>query len=179
MENSEDDDKRMNRAKSHNCCLQQFPLKFKSEPFKSESAKKKSFNVNEAVRSLDLALGRLKKSKLVNGEYITMSTPINPMRRESKNMYMDVRPSSQVNPGIGNASLMSMNFSQYELVRNLSNSNCNSDGAFSCSTCNVRPRPADANIRDEHLERFFRSAEMWTQRYNDGPSHLAMDIDKP
>lgn len=165
MENDESE-KKMSKAKSVNNGT---PVKLKSEP-----GKRKSFNVNEAVRSLDLALGRLKKSKLVNGECIT-GAPSSPIRHGPMNMFMDVCPSN-FNHGIDNASLMSMNFSHYELVRNLSSSNCNSDGAFSSSTCNAAVSPADNAVKDEHLERFFRSAEMWSQKYREGgPSRLNLN----
>lgn len=165
---ADESEKKMNKAKSVNSGT---PVKLRSEP-----GKRKSFNVNEAVRSLDLALGRLKKSKLVNGEcFTTSSTPASAIRRGPVNMFMDVCPSN-FSHGIDNASLMSMNFSHYELVRNLSSSNCNSDGALSSTTCNAAASPADSAVKDEHLERFFRSAEMWTQKYRDGgPSHINLN----
>lgn len=148
-----------------------------SVKLRSDPGKRKSFNVNEAVRSLDLALVRLKKSKLVNGECITATNePISPMRRGPIDMFIGVSPSN-FSHRIDNASLTSMNFSHYELARNLSSSNCNSEGAFSSSTCNAALSPADDNVKDEHLERFFRSAELWSQKYRDGePSHLNLNL---
>lgn len=162
MENNGDqpnEKKLINKARSYNNTP---PLRLKSEP-----AKRKSFNVNEAVRSLDLALGRLKKSKLVNGEYTT-SRQINPTTQEATDMFMDMCTSSNFNQGTENASLMSMNFSHYELMRNVSRSNCNSDGAFSGNTCSTHLIPADLNVKDEHLEKYFRSIEMWSRNYRDG-----------
>uniref|UniRef100_A0A2A4JDR8 Uncharacterized protein n=1 Tax=Heliothis virescens TaxID=7102 RepID=A0A2A4JDR8_HELVI len=169
MENNGDppnDKKFVNKARSYNNAP---PMKLKSEP-----AKRKSFNVNEAVRSLDLALGRLKKSKLVNGEYTT-SRQMNPAQGATE-MFMDMCTSSNFSPGTENASLMSMNFSHYELMRNVSRSNCNSDGAVSGNTC-ARLSPTDLNVKDEHLERYFRSVDMWARGYRDAaPSNLHLDV---
>lgn len=137
----------------------------------SEPAKRKSSNVNEAVRSLDLALGRLKKSKLVNWDCRS-----NTGTQETSEMFMDMCNNSQhLSQGIDNASLMSMNFSHYELMRNLSRSNCNSEGAFSGNTGSVTN--ADIHLKDEHLERYFRSIEMWSKNYKDGgPSNIHFEM---
>lgn len=139
----------------------------------NETIKRKSFNVNEAVRSLDLALGRLKKSKLVNGE----CRPVGPGTQGTSDMFMEMCNSSQqFNQGMDNASLMSMNFSHYELMRNLSRSNCNSDGAFSGNTSSALNN-SDINVKDEHLERYFRSIEMWSRNYRDGgPSNIHLEF---
>ncbi|XP_050550528.1 uncharacterized protein LOC126910816 [Spodoptera frugiperda] len=161
------DKKFINKARSCNTAP---PMKLKSEP-----AKRKSFNVNEAVRSLDLALGRLKKSKLVNGEFAS-SRGLNPMAQGASDMFMDMCSSSTFRPGTENASLMSMNFSHYELMRNVSRSNCNSDGAFSGTTCSARLSAADVDVKDEHLERYFRSVEMWSRNYRDPPSSMHLDL---
>ncbi|PZC83348.1 uncharacterized protein LOC124646273 [Helicoverpa zea] len=172
MENNGDpanDKKFINKARSYNNAP---PMRLKSEP-----AKRKSFNVNEAVRSLDLALGRLKKSKLVNGEYTTSRALLNPGAQGATEMFMDMCTSSNFSPGAENASLMSMNFSHYELMRNVSRSNCNSDGAVSGNTCSARLSPADLNVKDEHLERYFRSVDMWARGFRDAaPSSLHLDI---
>ncbi|XP_049866609.1 uncharacterized protein LOC126367237 [Pectinophora gossypiella] len=174
MENkpeSANEKKTINKAKSYNNGQSGPPLKSKCEP-----SKRKSFNVNDAVMSLDLALGRLKKSKLVNGDSSTGraagAAPAGAapsLRRVTapSDMFMDISsPSSNINPGLTNASLMSMNFSHYELMRNLSRSNSNSEGAFSGTTCNTYC--ADNTLRDEHLEKYFRSVEMWNRKYRDG-----------
>lgn len=165
MENYGDllnDRKYHNRARPHNSAA---ALKLKSEP-----SKRKSFNVNEAVRSLDLALGRLKKSKLVNGEHTT-SRLMESEAQDGTDMFMDTCTSSGYQPNAENASLMSMNFSHYELVRNVSRSNCLSDGAHSGTTCSAQAplSAADLDVKDEHLERYFRSIEMWSRTYRDGP----------
>ncbi|KOB70110.1 DNA primase [Operophtera brumata] len=166
METNESE-KKIYKAKSEN---NDAPAKLPSEP-----GKRNSFNLNEAVRSLDLALVRLKKSKLVNGECTASAPPACPRRRGPMDMFVDVSPST-FSQRIDNASLMSMNFSHYELARNISSSNCNSDGAFSCGTCNSTISPVDNNLKDEHLERFFRSAELWSQKYRDGgPSHFNLN----
>ncbi|XP_039765012.1 uncharacterized protein LOC120637300 isoform X2 [Pararge aegeria] len=69
--NEESSDKKLlNKAKSQ--CIGQ------SKKVACEPAKHKSFNSNEAVRSLDVALARLKKSKLVNGECITNTSQAKP-----------------------------------------------------------------------------------------------------
>lgn len=175
---ADDTEKKTCRAKSVNSG----PLVTERETAR-EPNKRKSLFMNEAVRSLDLALCRLKKSKLVNGECVTVSNlPDSPPRRTSMDMcmdvcssYLDVCPSAYSNPD--NASMMSMNFSHYELVRNLSSCNCNSDEASSSTNCSTT-KTADHSVKDEHLERFFRSAEMWTQRYRGGPSTINLNIPK-
>ncbi|KAJ8726228.1 hypothetical protein PYW07_000926 [Mythimna separata] len=169
MENNGDplnDKKFVNRTRSHNTTT-----KLKSEP-----AKRKSFNVNEAVRSLDLALTRLKKSKLVHGEY-----PTSKQLEEAQgatDMFMDMCTSSNYQQGTENASLMSMNFSHYELIRNVSRSNCFSDGAYSGNTCSAQSHAsaADLNEKDEHLERYFRSVEMWRHFHDNPPSTLHFEL---
>lgn len=156
----------LSRARSYNTGPGPTPLKLKNEP-----AKRKSFNLNEAVKSLDLALGRLKKSKLVNGEYNTNTAHTSPIRGSgtSADMLMEMSsPSCNGNAGANNASLMSMNFSHYELMRNLSRSTSNSESAFSGTTCNAYPTPADTTLKDEHLEKYFRSAEIWSRKLKDG-----------
>ncbi|KAJ8729562.1 hypothetical protein PYW08_001143 [Mythimna loreyi] len=163
MENNGDllnDKKFVSRTRSHNNTM-----KYKSEP-----SKRKSFNVNEAVRSLDLALGRLKKSKLVNGEYTTSRQADE--AQGATDMFMDMCTSSSYQQGTENASLMSMNFSHYELIRNVSRSNCFSDGAYSGNTCSAQSpvSAADLDVKDEHLERYFRSVEMWSRHFQDNPS---------
>ncbi|KAH9645207.1 hypothetical protein HF086_005752 [Spodoptera exigua] len=163
------DKKLVNKARS---CNNASPTKLKGEP-----AKWKSFNVNEAVRSLDLALGRLKKSKLVNGDFAA-SRGMNPAAQGASDMFMDICTSSTFRsyPGTENASLMSMNFSHYELMRNVSRCNCNSDEAFSDTTCSSRLSPADLNLKDEHLERYFRSVEMWSHNYRNAASSMNLDL---
>lgn len=158
-------DKKITEVKSH----EQDPI----VDSKSEPAKRKSFNINDAVKSLDLALGRLKKSKLVNGEKNTVSGPTSPNQVIGPTeMYMDISGSNtNVALGIDNASLMSMNFSHYELMRNLSCSTSNSEGTFSGTTCAYTP---DNSLRNEHLEKFFRSAEMWTRKSS--PNNVSFDV---
>lgn len=141
----------INKAKSY--CNSQS----QRAPVLSEYVKPKSFNVNEAVKSLDLALGRLKKSKLV-GEH--NSTPRVLSARQGIEMFMD-NPNLTCNHGADNGSLMSLNFSHYELARNLSRINSNCDGACSGSTSTSDSNLPDVLVKDEHLERYFRSAEMW------------------
>ncbi|XP_060807088.1 uncharacterized protein LOC132903269 [Amyelois transitella] len=132
---------------------------------KNESVKRKSFFVNDAVKSLDLALGRLKKSKLQDGD--ASGTKVDPAT-SNRNMFIDACPSGFNSAHRNdNISLMSMNFSHYELMRNLSRTNCNSDGAYSGSTCNASASPTDMRLKDEHLERYFRSAELWNTSFRD------------
>lgn len=130
---------------------------------KSEPTKRKSFNINDAVESLNVALGRLKKRKLVSGDHNSVNVLTSPNHvNGGPEMYIDISGSNtNVALGIDNASLMSMNFSHYELMRNLSCSTSNSEGTFSGSTCAYTP---DNSLRNEHLEKFFRSAEMWTRK---------------
>ncbi|CAH2104844.1 unnamed protein product [Euphydryas editha] len=158
MENSNDtsnDKKSINKAKSYSSGP---PKKLKSVPIK-----RKSFNANEAVHSLDLAGGRLKKSKLVNGESTTSSDLMNPVRGDKTNMFIDSVATPSVNfRDVDNTSLISMNFSHYELMRNLSLSNCNSDEALG-SSFDAFSSLTDITSRDETLERYFRSVEMWSR----------------
>lgn len=169
MENNGDlhnDKKSVNKTRSHNNTMK----------LKSESAKRKSFNLNDAVRSLDLALGRLKKSKLVNGEYTTSRQVEASVAQDGSDMFMDMCSSSGYQQGSAeNTSLMSMNFSHYELIRNVSRSNCLSDGAYSGNTCSAQSHrsAADLDVKDEHLERYFRSIEMWSRHFHESaPSSL-------
>lgn len=141
----------INKAKSYSSNP---PKKLNNEP-----VKRKSFNTNEAVKSVDLALGRLKKSKLVNGEY-EVKTPLH--YEDTPNMFIDslTSPSSNL-LDVDNASSMTMNFSHYELIRNLSSSNCNSDDGLSSTTYAGFSSLSEIASRDEHLERYFRSLDMW------------------
>lgn len=172
MENSPEtpsDKKVMSKAKSY---INTPPFKLKSE-----SVKRKNFNENEAVRSLDLALVRLKKSKLVSGECSANRNQGGSARKSvtSADMYMDLASNSNIYSGFNNSSLMSMNFSHYELMRNLSRSTSTSEGAFSGTTCNTY-LPADSTIKDEHLERYFRSAELWSRKCRERPNSVQFDI---
>jgi hypothetical protein len=166
MDNNDNDlnnDKKcMSKAKSCNNDSEANPRA------KAERLKRKSFYVNEAVRSLDLALGRLKKSKLVNGEYGSNSQTIS-TRQGAMDMFLDAHPNFSFNQSMDNASLMSMNFSHYELMRNLSESNCNSEAAFSGTTGGRFANPTEVSVKDEHLERYFRSVEMWRNYKMDVP----------
>lgn len=145
------DKKSTNNAKSH----YNGPSKIKYEQIKGNS-----FNINDVVHSLDLAFGRLEKSKLINGEHCK-SSPVSPMRIINRNTLG--LSSSHLRQGPENSSLISMNFSEYELTRNLSRSNCNSEYAYSGSNCNARLNVSDPAIKSERLERYFQSAEMWSR----------------
>ncbi|XP_059059358.1 uncharacterized protein LOC131852665 [Achroia grisella] len=152
--------KLLNKAKSYS--TQMPTMNIKNEPIK-----RKSFYVNDAVKSLDLALCRLKKSKLVSDN--TNSAHSSPVRRGS--MFMDVNSSYNFNHSTDNASLISMNLSHYELMRNLSRTNYDSDGAYSGNTCNAYLSATDTTVKNEHLEKYFRSAEIWNKNFRDsGPS---------
>ncbi|XP_026756996.2 uncharacterized protein LOC113516733 [Galleria mellonella] len=150
--------KLVNKAKSYST---QSP----AMKIKNESIKRKSFYVNDAMKPLDLALCRLKKSKLVNGN--SNSAHTSRVRRGAE-MFMDVDSNYNFNQGIDNASLISMNFSHYELMRNLSRTNCDSDGAYSGSTCDAYLSATDTTVKNEHLEKYFRSAEIWNKNFRDG-----------
>lgn len=169
MENEADtslDKKYLSKVKSHNDAP--------SKVAKNNPIKRKSFNVNEAVHSLDLALGRLKRSKMVNGKY-NIGSPLTPVKCDAKDVLVDMNTSSSYNYGLENASLMSMNFSHYELMRNLSQANCNSEGAFS-GTCSADISTVDS-LKNEHLERYFRSAEMWSRNFREGtPSTVPFEL---
>ncbi|KAJ0181716.1 hypothetical protein K1T71_002438 [Dendrolimus kikuchii] len=142
---------------------------------KNDPIKRKSFNVNEAIHSLDLALGRLKRSKMVHGEY-SCTSPLKPVKCNARGMFMDMNSSSNFDHNVDNASLMSMNFSHYELMRNLSHTNCNSDGAFSGTTCSTNITSAESSLKDEHLERYFRSAEIWRNYKESAPSVVPFEM---
>lgn len=134
---------------------------------------RKPFNNNEAVKSLDLALCGLKKGR-IGVDYSTCSVRTSPTRRgmTMTDMFLDTKSvGSTYTQNMDNASLMSMNFSHYELMRNLSRSNCNSEAAFSDST-STYVNPTDMSVKDEHLERYFRSVEMWSRRFKDGTSSI-------
>lgn len=154
------ENKIINKVRSHNDTL---------KTDKVLPVKRKSFTVNEAVHSLDLALERLKKTKLAHGEHSCNSSP-NSYNRDAHDLYVDMNSSINFNCNIENSSLMSMNFSHYELMRNLSHSNCNSDGAVSGNTCSKGMTSAESSVKDEHLEKYFRSAEIW-ENYRGGRSN--------
>ncbi|XP_045764977.1 uncharacterized protein LOC123867112 [Maniola jurtina] len=144
-----------------------------------EPAKHNSFITNQAVRSLDVALGRLKKSKLVNGEYKTSTSHASPSRSRTDDMFIDTidsltSPSGNMSD-LENTSLISMNFSHYELIRNVSQTNCNSDGAFSNTTSDIFSSLSDITLRNEQLERYFRSAEIWRRNRRDAGSNSIQD----
>ncbi|KAL0849028.1 hypothetical protein ABMA28_013401 [Loxostege sticticalis] len=175
MENNDDpnnEKKFVNKAKSCNSGPSA------ASRLKSEAVKRKSLYVNDAVRSLDLALGRLKKSKLVNGEYCSSSQANSDSTRQGAiEMFMDASRSFSFNQSLENASLLSMNFSHYELMRNLSESNCNSDGAFSGTTNSRYMSPTDLSVKDEHLEKYFRSIEMWSRNHKGGsPNNVHFEL---
>ncbi|XP_069365444.1 uncharacterized protein [Maniola hyperantus] len=146
-----------------------------------EPAKHKSFNVNQAVRSLDMVLGRLKKSKFVNGEYKTSTSHASPSRSRRDDIFIDSLTQSHLSPSgnnmsdLENASLISMNFSHYELIRNVSQTNCSSDGAFSNTTSDIFSSFSDITLRNEQLERYFRSAEIWSRNRRDAGSSSIRD----
>ncbi|XP_052747133.1 uncharacterized protein LOC128199873 [Bicyclus anynana] len=130
--------------------------------------KHKSFNMNEAVRSLDIALGRLKKSKLVNGECIGNKISVCPGRSGADSMFID---SPQVNMSdVENTSVISMDFSHYELLRNVSEINCNSDDTLGNTTSKTFSSLSDITSKEEQLERYFRSAEIWNRNRKEAGS---------
>ncbi|XP_061707032.1 uncharacterized protein LOC133517683 [Cydia pomonella] len=131
----------------------------KSSGAPSRRNARRMLNVNEAVRSLDLALCSFKKRTAVPncGPNNSQSGPL---RHSVTAVDMDALDFPCSTTGMDNGSLMSMNFSHYELIRNLSRSN-NSEGAFS-DTTNKLANPMDLRMKREHLERYFRSAEMWS-----------------
>ncbi|KAI5634706.1 hypothetical protein NE865_12561 [Phthorimaea operculella] len=130
------------------------PVKVRNEP-----TKRKSFCANEAVTSVDTALGRLKKSKLVPGDIGPSATPLH----RPTDLLMNISNGSINNPSLANGSLMSMNFSHYELMRNLSCSTSISEGAYSGT-----PRNFDPSVKNEHMEKYFRSIDMWHRKHHDG-----------
>ncbi|XP_063376095.1 uncharacterized protein LOC134663609 [Cydia fagiglandana] len=149
MENNDDpptDKKSASRAKS-------------SAAAPSRRNARRMLNINEAVKSLDLALCSIKKRAAVPscGPNNSQSGPLRHSVTAADIDALDF-PCSTL--GVDNSSLMSMNFSQYELMRNLSRSN-NSEGAFS-DTTNKLANPMDLRMKREHLERYFRSAEIWS-----------------
>lgn len=157
MQNSNDtsnDKKSIIKAKSHSSGP---PKKLTNIP-----VKRKSFNANEAIHSLDLVGGRLKKSKLVNGE--SSSDHANPVQGyKTQDMFIDSLATPSVNfIDVENTSSISVNFSHYELMRNLSLSNCSSDEAVG-STYDAFSSLTDIASRNENLERYFRSLDMWSR----------------
>ncbi|XP_063529821.1 uncharacterized protein LOC134741022 [Cydia strobilella] len=140
----------------------------KSSGAPSRRNARRMLNVNEAVKSLDLALCSFKKRTAVPncGPNNSQSGPL---RHSVTAVDMDALDFPCSTPGMDNASLMSMNFSHYELMRNLSRSN-NSEGAFS-DTTNKLANPMDLKMKREHLERYFRSAEMWSHARDARPSY--------
>lgn len=152
----------LNKAKSQ-CSDQVKKVEF-------EPAKRKSFNANVAGRSLDVPLGRLKKSKLVNGESIKNAAQARAGRNKADGMLIT---NSMNMADVANTSLMSMNFSHYELMRNVSHTN-NSDSAFSNTASDILSA-ADTASRNEQLERYFQSMEMWSGNNQDAGSSSIRD----
>ncbi|CAG5056655.1 unnamed protein product [Parnassius apollo] len=122
----------------------------------------KSLNIGGPVRSLEIALDQFKKDKVINGDFSTLTANKNPagQSRVTPDLLLSSVKSSNFSNSTDNVSQLSMDLSHYELLRNLSYSNCNSDGAFSGNTCDSNT--ADLKEKDEHLERYFRSVEMWS-----------------
>lgn len=156
------DKNRLNKAKSQ--CSDQV----KKEEF--EPAKRKSFNANEGGRFMDVPLSRLKKSKLVNGESIKNAAQARAGRNKTDGMIII---NSMNMADVANTSLMSMNFSHYELMRNVSHTN-NSDGAFSNTASDILS-VADTVARNEQLERYFQSMEMWNGNNQDAGTSSIRD----
>lgn len=156
------DKNRLNKAKSQ-CSDQVKKVEF-------EPAKRKSFNANEAGRFMDVPLSRLKKSKLVNGESIKNAAQARAGRNKADGMLIT---NSMNMADVANTSLMSMNFSHYELMRNVSHTN-NSDSAFSNTASDILSA-ADTASRNEQLERYFQSMEMWSGNNQDAGSSSIRD----
>lgn len=159
MQNTNDtsnDNKSIIKAKSYSSGP---PKKLKNIP-----VKRKSFNTNEAINSLDLVGGRLKKSKLVIGESTTSSDHTNPVQGyNTQDMFIDSVATPSVNfIDVENTSSISINFSHYELMRNISLSNCSSNEAVG-STYGAFSSLTDIASRNENLERYFRSLDMWSR----------------
>lgn len=132
--------------------------------FLTESGKSKSLNVNDAVKSLDLALCRLKKNKLVMKEGFESSS--HPLRRDMASaidMFIDSRNSNMIH-SIENMSALSINFSHYELMRNVSCSDCHSDDGFFNNPSTNSSNPGDLTLKDERIEKYFRSIEKWNRK---------------
>ncbi|XP_048484053.1 uncharacterized protein LOC125490068 [Plutella xylostella] len=126
---------------------------------KRQTARQKSFNSTEVTKPL--ATARLKKSKL--GDTSTPSSPVGrvmtPIEIHMDNPTFDTTTFQ----GIDSGSVLSMNFSHYEMMRNLSQPNA-SVGAFSGPQHNSLGQP------NEQLERYFRSVELWNKMKNLGPT---------
>lgn len=146
------ENKYINRAKSCSEATQSLKLS-------PEAQKRKPSYSKEPCNGFESPSGRLKKSKLVEESYSNASRPV---KRGSTvmDMFKDTRSAMCTFPSVEDPSVLSMNFSHYELMRNLSRANCNSEDAFSGTAGNL-PRPTDTLVKDEHLEKYFRSVEMW------------------
>lgn len=135
--------------------------------------KRKSFNFNDAVQSLDLALCRLKKSKFVSKDSLGgRSNDIS----NSMDMFIDSGSMITSHSRYGrkfdkNSSALSLNFSQCEMIRNVSRTDCLSEGAYSGNTCDSNIAPADLTLKDEQLEKYFKSIDKWSQQINKSPYH--------
>lgn len=139
----------------------------------NEPYKRKSINFNDAVQSLDLALCRLKKSKFVSKESLEgRSDNIS----NSMDMFIDSGSMVTTHSRYGRkfdkiSSAISLNFSQYEMIRNVSRTDCLSEGAYSGNTCDSTITPADLTLKHEQLEKYFRSIDKWSQKLNKSPYH--------
>ncbi|VVC90322.1 unnamed protein product [Leptidea sinapis] len=125
-------------------------------------SKRTPFTTNEAVKSLDIALSRLKKSKLASN-LADNSCQTNFVDRSSASLGELTSNCSNFSAGTETGSVMSTDFSHFELLRDLSRSDCYSGGAFSSTACN---NSSDMLSKDEHLEKYFRSIEMWHKNWN-------------
>lgn len=117
---------------------------------------------------------RLKRSKLVSGDNSACKQCLRPVAK-SLDMFIDSQSillSSDCNSELAGTSNVSVNFSQYDLNRNLSLSDCRSDGAHSSTTCGSNINPVELSLRHEQLEKYFRSIENWSGKDTMSASQL-------
>lgn len=129
-------------------------------------------NKNGTVKSLELELNKFTKGNTENSS-ISNSLIKNGV---TTNIANNLTPKN-MRCSFDNVSQASTNLSRYELLRNLSRTMCNSDCGCSCNTSNTCENTTDVLAKDENLERFFQSVEMWSKNGDYGDQSNAIQSD--
>ncbi|KPJ11948.1 hypothetical protein RR48_09885 [Papilio machaon] len=114
------------------------------------------------ARSLDTPRDKMIKGNATNECYdgVKCKSPV--IQPRAPDRFLIGGRHNKFRCSVDNVSHASTDLSKYELLRNLSFSNCNSDEGCSGNTCSKNSSPVEYSVKDEHLERYFRSAELWS-----------------
>ncbi|KPI93932.1 hypothetical protein RR46_13097 [Papilio xuthus] len=135
---------------------------------------KGKFIKNGAARSLDTPRDKSIKDNSTNeiSDGVKYKSPV--IQPRAPEGFLSGGRHNKFRCSVDNVSHASTDLSKYELLRNLSFSNCNSDEGCSGNTCSKHPSPVELTVKDEHLERYFRSAELWSNNSTCGDQGSAL-----